>query len=51
MAWTGSGEFNLEIAGSLRSEDAHVRDAAFEALWRLRAPSAELPASVSAAHA
>ena len=48
MAWTGSGEFNLEIAGSLRSEDAHVRDAAFEALWRLRAASAELPVPVLA---
>jgi hypothetical protein len=49
MAWSGSEEFNLEIAASLRSEVAHVRDAAFEALWRLRAASAELPASVIAA--
>ncbi len=51
MAWSGSDEFNLEIAGSLRSDVAHVRDAAFEALWRLRAASAELPASVIAASA
>lgn len=52
MAWSGSEEFNLEIAASLRSEDAHVRDAAFEALWRLRAASAALHASpAAAAHA
>jgi len=51
MAWTGSQEFNLEIAGALRSEDAHLRDAGFEALWRLTAPTAELPTAVAPSRA
>jgi HEAT repeat protein len=41
--WTAQGEFGLEIERALKSDDPHVRDAAYEALWRQNAPGA-LPA-------
>lgn len=43
IASTGSEEFNLELAAALRSDDPQIRDAGYEALWRLTAPSAALP--------
>jgi HEAT repeat protein len=51
MAWTGYQEFNLEITGALKSEDAHLRDFGYEAMWRLTAPSADLPTTVAPSRA
>ncbi len=47
IAGTGSEEFNLELAAALRSEDPQMRDAGYEALWRLTAPSAALPITIA----
>jgi hypothetical protein len=38
--WVGQGEFGMEIERALKSSDPHVRDAAYEALWRQMAPGA-----------
>jgi HEAT repeat protein len=43
IAGTGSEEFGLELNAALRSEDPQMRDAGYEALWRLTAPSAAMP--------
>lgn len=48
IASAGSEEFNLELTAALRSEDPHMRDAGYEALWRLTAPSAALPVATGA---
>jgi len=48
IAGTGSEEFNLELAAALRSDDPQMRDAGYEALWRLTAPSAALPVTTAA---
>jgi HEAT repeat protein len=37
IAWVGGDEFALDVSRSLQSDHAQLRDAAFEALWRLRA--------------
>jgi hypothetical protein len=41
--WVAHGEFGLEIERALKSSDPHVRDAAYEALWRQTAPGAHPP--------
>ncbi len=38
--WMGHGEFGLEIERALKSSDPHLRDAAYEALWRQTASGA-----------
>jgi HEAT repeat protein len=48
IAATGSGDFSLELNAALRSEDAQMRDAGYEALWRMTAPSAALPVTSAA---
>jgi HEAT repeat protein len=37
IAWVGGDEFAMDLGRALQAEDPHLRDAAFEALWRLRA--------------
>jgi HEAT repeat protein len=37
LGWIGSAEFSIELTRALRAPDPHVRDMAFEALWRLAA--------------
>ncbi len=46
IAWSGTEEFGLELNAALRSDDPHMRDAAFEALWRMSAPGTATPAAV-----
>ncbi|MCJ7512359.1 MAG: HEAT repeat domain-containing protein [Anaerolineales bacterium] len=36
--WVSHGEFGLEIERAMNSGDPHLRDAAYEALWRQAAP-------------
>jgi HEAT repeat protein len=48
IAAAGSEEFSLELNAALRSEDPQMRDAGYEALWRLTAPSAALPVAAAA---
>jgi HEAT repeat protein len=48
IASAGSEEFNLELSAALRSDDPQMRDAGYEALWRLTASSAALPATAAA---
>lgn len=40
LAWTEVGEFDLELRRSLTKGEPHLRDAAYEALWRQTAGSA-----------
>lgn len=46
IAWSGNEEFSIELNAATRSDDSHMRDAAFEALWRMAAPGKAAPAGV-----
>jgi HEAT repeat protein len=46
IGWSGTEEFTLELDAALRSDDSHMRDAAFEARWRMAAPGTATPAAV-----
>jgi HEAT repeat protein len=46
IGWSGSEEFTLELDAALKSDDSHMRDAAFEARWRMAAPGTATPAAV-----
>jgi HEAT repeat protein len=37
LGWLGGAEFGIELTRALRAPDPHLRDMAFEALWRLAA--------------
>ncbi len=41
-AWAGVEELGLELYQALYASEPYLRDAAFEALWRLRAAGIEL---------
>jgi hypothetical protein len=43
LAWSGGEELSMELYKALRSGEDHLRDAAFETLWRLTATGVELP--------
>jgi len=43
LAWSGGEELSMELYKALRSGEDHLRDAAFETLWRLTAAGVELP--------
>ena len=43
IAWSGGDEFSVELTQALHSDEPHLRDAAFEALWQLRAQGEEMP--------
>lgn len=38
MGWIGDEQLRLELMRALQGEDAHLRDVAYEALWRMEAP-------------
>ena len=42
IAWAGGEELGLELYQALYASEPYLRDAAFEALWRLRAAGIEL---------
>jgi HEAT repeat protein len=42
IVWTGGEELSLEIFQALSSNEAYLRDAAFEALWQLHASGADI---------
>jgi HEAT repeat protein len=37
IAWSGESDLTMELIQSLNSDQTHLRDAAFEALWQLQA--------------
>jgi HEAT repeat protein len=43
LAWTGGDELSMELYKALRSGEDHLRDSAFETLWRVAATGVELP--------
>jgi HEAT repeat protein len=43
IAWNGGDEFSIELTQALHSDESYLRDAAFEALWQLRAQGQEMP--------
>ncbi len=43
IAWSGGAEFSIELTQALHSDESYIRDAAFEALWQLRAQGEEMP--------
>ncbi|HET7010838.1 MAG TPA: HEAT repeat domain-containing protein [Anaerolineales bacterium] len=43
LAFVGGDEFRMDIQQALKSDQAHLRDAAFEALWRLSAAGSGVP--------
>jgi len=45
VAWVGAQDLLLELHQFLGSAERHLRDAAFEALWRLAAEGVSLPAA------
>ncbi len=49
IGWVASEEFVLELYKFLGSEEVHLRDAAYEALWRLEAAGVRLPERVERA--
>ncbi len=49
IGWVATDEFVLELYNFLRSEEVHLRDGAYEALWRLEAAGVELPSRVERA--
>ncbi len=40
MGWVASGELDLELKQALASGEPHLRDAAYEAMWRQAAGQA-----------
>jgi HEAT repeat protein len=42
IVWAGGEELSLEIFQALGSKEAHLRDAAFEALWQLHASGVDV---------
>jgi HEAT repeat protein len=46
IVWAAAEELGLEIHNALQSPEAHLRDAAYEALWRLNAAGIEVPTFV-----
>ena len=40
LAFVGGEEFRIDMQQAMRSDHEHLRDAAYEALWRQTAPSA-----------
>ncbi len=47
IGWLGAEDLAMELYQALRSPQPHVRDTAFEALWRLRASGASIPSPAS----
>jgi HEAT repeat protein len=43
LAYVGGEEFRIDMQQALHSNDAHLRDAAFEALWRQSAAGSAVP--------
>jgi HEAT repeat protein len=43
LAWTGGEDFGLELSQALGSSNSFLRDAAYEALWRLHASRSSVP--------
>jgi HEAT repeat protein len=43
IIYAGGEELNLELTHALHAEDPHLRDAAFEAVWRLHAAGEPIP--------
>ena len=43
LGWSGGEELSMELYKALRSGEDHLRDSAFETLWRLTASGVELP--------
>jgi HEAT repeat protein len=48
LGWLGGAEFSLELTRALQAPDPHLRDMAFEALWRLAASGEPAPARAPA---
>ncbi|MCK5316816.1 MAG: HEAT repeat domain-containing protein, partial [Anaerolineales bacterium] len=42
IIWAGGEELAMELFQALRSPEPHLRDAAYEALWQLRASGVEI---------
>jgi hypothetical protein len=42
IIWAGGDELAVELFQALNSPEPHLRDAAYEALWQLRASGVEL---------
>jgi HEAT repeat protein len=38
MGWVGDEQLRMELVRALQGEDEHLRDVAYEALWRMEAP-------------
>jgi hypothetical protein len=38
MGWIGDEQLRLELVRALKGDDSHLRDVAYEALWRMEAP-------------
>jgi HEAT repeat protein len=38
MGWVGDEQLKMELVRALKGDDSHLRDVAFEALWRMEAP-------------
>ncbi|MGH2606318.1 MAG: hypothetical protein ACRDG5_06970, partial [Anaerolineales bacterium] len=49
IGWVGGEMFMPDLDRALRGDDPQLRDAAFEALWRLRAPEPLRPRERAAA--
>jgi HEAT repeat protein len=43
IIFAGGDELNLELTHALHAEEPHLRDAAFEAIWRLKAAGEPIP--------
>ncbi|MGD8731474.1 MAG: hypothetical protein PVH92_06325, partial [Anaerolineales bacterium] len=48
IAWTGGQDLALELMQSLKAKEAHLRDAAFEALWQLDARGVDVGVHIPA---
>jgi HEAT repeat protein len=47
LAWSGGDELSMELYKALRSGEDHLRDSAFETLWRVAASGVQLPSPMT----